>query len=240
MLRGCFGLFRRLGCLVFWVLLGFGVYQWIIWPDVGRVADHDPRSTAFIDRYRDLEGQTAPLEWRWVDGDAISKELRHAVIVGEDIEFFEHNGFALGELKSAVEDTVRERKPLRGASTITQQLAKNLWLSPSRNPLRKVKEAVLTLQLERELSKERILEVYLNVVEFAPGVYGAEAAALARFDRAAKGLSRRQAAELAACLPSPSSCAPGQEDDAYRDRVERIKRRVKSSDWLGKRLSGSG
>ena len=218
------------------VVLGLFAYQWVTWPDVERLAVRDPRSTAFIDQYRDNRGADAPLEWQWVSADRISKRLRHAVLVGEDIEFFEHDGFAVEELKTAVTGTVREGKPLRGASTITQQLAKNLWLSPSRNPLRKVKEALLTIELERKLDKGRILEVYLNVVEFAPGVYGAEAAALTRFDRSAAGLSKRQAAELAACLPSPSSCGPDGEDEAYRERVERIERRVEQSGWLAKRL----
>lgn len=235
MLRGCLGLFRRVGCLVLLLVLGFLAFQRLTWPDVERLATRNPRSTAFIDRYRETHGPDE-LEWRWVESERISKGLKHAVLVGEDIGFFDHDGFAVAELRTAVEETVREGKPLRGASTITQQLAKNLWLSPSRNPLRKLKEAVLTVQLEKTLDKQRILELYLNVVEFAPGVYGAEAAALERFRRPAAALSHRQAAELAACLPSPSSCGPDGEDDSYRERVDRIRQRVKESDWLGERL----
>lgn len=230
---GClFGLIRRAGCLILLALLAFAGYQWIVWPDVAELAIRDPRSTAFIDLYRDYAGRDASLHWQWVGYGRISKELKTAVLVGEDIDFFSHNGFAVEELKTAVQETVLEGEPLRGASTISQQTVKNLWLSPSRNPWRKVKEAALTLQLERELDKRRILEIYLNVAEFAPGTYGAEAAALRRYGRSAGSLSPKQAAELAACLPSPTSCGAEGGDDAYRERVERIRRRVTRADWL--------
>lgn len=230
---GClFGLIRRIGCLILLVALGFGGYQWLIWPDVAELAIRDPRSTSFIDLHRDHAGRDAPLEWQWVGYDRISNDLKMAALVGEDIDFFTHNGFAVEELKTAVQETVLEGEPLRGASTISQQTVKNLWLSPSRNPWRKIKEAVLTYQLERELDKRRILEIYLNVAEFAPGTYGAEAAALSRFGRSAASLSAAQAAELAACLPSPSSCGADGGGKTYGERVERIRRRMTRADWL--------
>ncbi len=232
---GCvFGLIRRVGCLIFLVLLGFAAYQWITWPSVSELALRNPRSTAFIDSYERSERDDA--EWRWVGYDDIADELKHAALVGEDIDFFTHNGFALDQLRQAVEDTVKDGEPLRGASTISQQLVKNLWLTPSRNPWRKVKEALLTLQLERDLTKQRILEIYLNVAEFAPGVYGAEAAAVARFGRPAASLSTRQAAVLAACLPSPSACGSAEPGGVYEARVDRIERRMDAAGWVKREL----
>ena len=137
----------------------------------------------------------------------IAPDLKVAILVAEDIDFFSHEGFAVGEMKLALEEAWKEGEAPRGASTITQQLAKNLWLSPSRNPWRKVKEALLTRSLERHLEKRRILELYLNVVEFGPGIYGAEAASRNYFGVAASALTRRQAAELAASLPKPPPSA---------------------------------
>lgn len=236
MLGRVLGLTRRVGCLVLLVIAGFVAFQWLTWPDVTELAIRDPRTTAFIDGYREEHGREAPLDWRWVSYERISDNLKHAVIVAEDIDFFSHDGFAVEELKTAVRETVFEGEPLRGASTISQQLVKNLWLSPSRNPWRKVKEALLTMQLERRLTKHRILEIYLNVAEFGPGVYGAEAAALHGYRRSAAGLTARQAAELAACLPSPSSCGPNGGGEAYRRRVERIERRVGKSGWVKREL----
>lgn len=234
---GCvFGLLRRIGCLILLVAAGFAAYQWLTWPDVGELAARNPRSTAFIDDYRGSRPRDAPFDWRWVSYDRISTNLKRAVLVSEDIDFFSHNGFAVAELEQAVRDTVLDGEPLRGASTLSQQLVKNLWLSPSRNPWRKVKEALLTYQLERKLTKHRILEIYLNVAEFAPGVYGAEAAALHGYRRSAAALTEKQAAELAACLPSPSSCGGGGGGEAYKERVERVRRRTAKADWLEREL----
>lgn len=227
---------RRIGGLALLLVGGFVVFQWLTWPEVAELAKRNPRSTAFIEEYRTSQPGPAPLAWRWVGYDQISDHLKHAVVVAEDIDFFTHSGFAPHELKQALRDTVLDSKPLRGASTLSQQLVKNLWLSPSRNPWRKVKEALLTIQLERRLNKRRILEIYLNVAEFAPGVYGAEAAARGRFDRAAAELTPRQAAELAACLPRPSSCAPGGAGSSYWARVERIAGRVRNAEWVKREL----
>ncbi len=175
------------GRLVALVLLAaaiwIGVEIWR-WPAVGRLATEHPATTAFIDRYRAQQrtaGRPARVAWTWTSYSAISPALKRAVLVAEDIGFFSHRGFALAEMQNALEDALRDRELPRGASTITQQLAKNLWLSPSRNPLRKAKEALLTWQLERALSKRRILELYLNVVELGPGVYGVQLSSRPRY-----------------------------------------------------------
>lgn len=206
------------------------VYLWASWPDVGRLARSFPESTAFIDAYR-RESGTDPL-WTPVPYTAVSVHLKRAVLVAEDIDFFSHEGFAVDEMKKAVRDAWEDREFPRGASTITQQLAKNLWLSPSRNPLRKVKEAVLTRQLERTLEKKRILALYLSVVEFGPGVYGAEAAARKFFGKPAATLTENEAAQLAAGLPRPRSWHPGATARGYARRVASIERRMEKARWL--------
>ncbi len=174
------------------------------------------------------------MDWRWVPYGKISPHLKRAVLVGEDIGFFDHRGFAVEEIKIAVREAALEGKELRGASTITQQLAKNLWLSPSRNPLRKVEEAVLTWQLERHLDKRRILELYLNVVELGGDIYGTEAAARHYFGRSAAGLGEAEAAQIAASLPRPRTWHPGISARGYRHRVDLIRQRMAKARFLWK------
>jgi monofunctional biosynthetic peptidoglycan transglycosylase len=205
------------------------LWQVFTWPDVARLAEVPPESTAFMDAYQRRTGE-AP-RFRWVPYSSIDLDLKRAVVVSEDLEFFSHNGFSAHEMKAAVRDAL-DGKPLRGASTLTQQLAKNLWLTPSRNPWRKAKEAILTRQLEENLKKRRILEIYLNVVEFGPGIYGVEAAARAYFDRPASALTPRQAARLAAALPNPTRWNPAEDSAAARRRTERILARMAQTDWL--------
>jgi len=217
------------------LLAYFAIQQWMTWPRVAELAEANPATTAFIERHRQLRvqlGEKDAISQVWVSYDQISPHLKRAVLVGEDIDFFSHRGFALAEVEQAVRDAVRDRKFPRGASTITQQLAKNLWLSPSRNPWRKVEEALLTRQLERRLDKRRILELYLNVVELGPGIYGAEAAARIYFDKPAAELSEHEAALLAAILPRPSRWHPRSTSHAYRQRVAMIERRMEKAEWL--------
>jgi monofunctional biosynthetic peptidoglycan transglycosylase len=217
----------------------FALYEAATWPRVAALAGANPTSTAFIDRYLAQErsaGRSPHLQWRWVPYDAISDDLKRAVLVSEDINFFSHHGFDVGEIEDAVRDAWQEKELPRGASTITQQLAKNLWLSPSRNPLRKLKETILTVQLERDLSKRRILELYLNVVEMGPGIYGAEAAARHYFGIPAADLDEEQAAELAAGLPKPSRWHPGSSSRAWRKRVVIILRRMERAQFLRHQL----
>ncbi len=198
------------------------------WPDVEDLARHDPETTAFIENHRRNGGVPA---WEWVPYERISPHLGRAVLVAEDIDFFSHGGFATDEIRAALRQTFEEGRRLRGASTLSQQLAKNLWLSPSRSPLRKLREAILTLQLERHLEKRRILELYLNVAEFHPGVFGAEAAARRFYGISAASLSEDQAAALAASLPH-SRWYPGSDSEAYRKHRERIRNRMDRATWI--------
>jgi monofunctional biosynthetic peptidoglycan transglycosylase len=150
--------------------------------------------------------------------------------------FFSHRGFDTTEMRAALEKAWKEKEAPRGASTITQQLAKNLWLSPSRNPWRKVKEALLTFELERRLGKRRILELYLNVVELGPGVYGAEAASRHWFGKPASALSELEAASLAASLPMPSRWHPGHGTASYERHVRNVLARMRQARWLWKEV----
>jgi len=230
---------RRLALLA---LVAAGVwlgYEAWTWPRVAALAVRPPRTTAFIERYRAEQravGRDARVQWTWVPYAAISLHVKRAVVVAEDIGFFAHRGVDLEEVEDALERAVERKALPRGASTITQQLAKNLWLSPSRSPLRKAREALLAWQLERTLGKRRILEVYLNVVEFGPGLYGVEAAARRYFARPAADLGPLEAAQLAASLPNPRAWHPGSTGRAYQAHVARVLRRMERADWLERLL----
>ena len=139
----------------------------------------------------------------WISLRSIPQDAIDAVIVSEDGTFWSHHGFDWFEFKESIERNFEEGRAARGASTITQQLVKNLYLSPSKNPLRKMKEWILTWYMEQELSKSRILEIYLNVIEWGDGVYGIEAASHYYFDKTASDLHREECARLAAIIPSP-------------------------------------
>ena len=222
--------------------LAFGVwlaYQWVTWPDVAGLARDRPPTTAFIDRYREARraaGKPDRVAWTWTSYGAVSASLKRAVLVAEDINFFSHRGFETKEIRNALDEALREGEIPRGASTISQQLAKNLWLSPSRNPWRKAKEAILTWQLERALGKRRILELYLNVVELGPGVYGVGAASRHYFGKAASEVGDAEAAQLAASLPNPSAWHPGADSPGYRRHAASIQRRMARATFLQHQL----
>jgi monofunctional biosynthetic peptidoglycan transglycosylase len=220
-------------------LAALGLWEWATWPEVARLARENPRTTAFLERWRAREraaGRPGDATLRFVPYARISNHLKLAALVGEDIDFFSHHGFATYEIRTALSQAWEERELPRGASTITQQLARNLWLSPSRNPWRKAKEALLTRALERHLSKRRILELYLNVAEFGPGVWGAENAARRFFNESAADLSEREAAMLAASLPRPSTWHPGAGGRGYARYVATILVRMRASDWVRREL----
>jgi len=232
---GCLARLTRFGLklVALTVLTAAGLAGWwyLSWPDVDCLVNLDPQTTAFIEQSRERNGRSA-VRWDPVPGEAISDQLRIAVLVSEDIGFFDHEGFARDEIETALRDTIEKRKPLRGASTITQQLAKNLWLSPSRNPLRKLREALLTMHLERELSKERILDLYLDTAEFGPAIFGAEAASRHFFGKPASTLDADEAAALAAGLSRPSRWHPGCGSTSYEKHVRTIRRRMERARGL--------
>jgi monofunctional biosynthetic peptidoglycan transglycosylase len=175
------------------------------------LATTNPTTTAFMEmrvRQAAAEGKKPRFVHRWVAYPRISQNLKRAVLVAEDSAFFEHEGLDYAEIRKAVEAAMEKGTEIRGASTLTQQLAKNLYLSPSRDPLRKLRELIITRRLEASLSKARIFELYLNVVEWGDGVWGAEAAARTHFGTSASALTRDQAALLAGALINPIVYSP--------------------------------
>jgi len=145
---------------------------------------------------------------RWVPYTRISQNLKRAVLVAEDDAFWQHEGIDMEQLKISIRNDIEKGKAIRGGSTITQQLAKNLYLSPSRDPVRKLRELIIARRLEAELSKARILEIYLNVIEWGDGIWGAEAAARSYFGTSAASLSAEQAALLAGAIINPRVYSP--------------------------------
>ncbi len=168
--------------------------------------DHPPSSTAFMDAHLDgarAKNPNAALKHQWVAYDKISANLKRAVITSEDAKFTDHEGFDWEGIQKAREKNKLKGKVVAGGSTITQQLAKNLFLSGKRSVFRKGEEAVITVMMENILSKERIFEIYLNMIEWGEGVYGAEAAARHYYNQSAAKLSAHQSAKLAAMVPRP-------------------------------------
>ncbi len=223
-------MFKRITLIVFALLAIWLVYEVVIFPDVTELKAAPPRTTAFMELRKEQlreDGKSDKLEWRWVPYGKISPYLRRAVLVAEDNSFYEHEGVDTKGMKEAFERNWKRRKLTHGGSTITQQLAKNLYLSPSRNPIRKVREYFIARSLEKHLSKKRILEIYLNVVEMGERVYGAEAASRHYFDKSASSLSTREAALLAGCLPNPRVMNPGEPNKRLRARQRMILSRMK-------------
>jgi monofunctional biosynthetic peptidoglycan transglycosylase len=190
------------------LLVGASYYFYVTLPEVAVLKQRNPRSTALIElretEYR-RDGARPSRRQVWVSYDRISDHLKKAILISEDAGFFRHKGIDADELKAAFMKDWQTLSFARGGSTITMQLARNLYLSPSKNPLRKLREIAIAHQLEQSLTKERIFELYLNVVEWGKNIYGAEAAARHYFGKSAADLDLLQAATLAALLPSPRS-----------------------------------
>ena len=210
-----------LGAILVWL-----VYEYVTFPSVSKLKHENPATTSMIEHraaQARSKGKKPKKVMIWQPIEQISPNLQRAVLAGEDARFFEHDGFDWDAIEKAWNEAVKEGEkeakaegeydpndwipPMpsfkRGASTVSQQLAKNLYLSEDRNFLRKGREAVITYFMERELSKKRILELYLNVIEWGDGIYGAEAASRYYFRKSASNLTRAQAAYLSAIIPSP-------------------------------------
>ena len=208
---------------------GYAAFLYLALPDVRSLRTENPRTTAFIElRAREARGRgEAPRRVQhWVPYARISSHLIRAVLVAEDSAFWKHDGVDLEQLRESFEVNLERMEFARGGSTITQQLAKNLYLSPSKNPIRKGRELLIARRLEAELSKQRILEVYLNVIEWGDGIYGAEAAARSYFHKSAAELSPSDSALLAAAISSPRQLNPGQPTKRLRVRQEMVMRRM--------------
>lgn len=204
------------------LVFAFLSHLWILFL-VFRYKNNNPQVTAMMQqRASEAQSDDRPVirEQNWVPYERISSNLVRALLAGEDQKFFDHEGFDWEELQKALEKDWEEKKFERGGSTISQQLAKNLFLSTSKNPLRKLHEALITWEMEKVLSKRRILEIYLNIIEWGDGIYGAEAAARHYFNTSAASLSSEQAAFLSAMVPGPLNAYNPTKN---RGRVERRK-----------------
>jgi monofunctional glycosyltransferase len=204
-------------------------YIYLTLPDVRPLAKTNPKTTAFM-ALRIEEAQQAgrkfAIRQQWVPYNRISPMLKRAVIVTEDAAFFDHDGIDLEEIKASLERNWEEGQLLRGGSTITQQLAKNLYLSPSRNPLRKVKELFIARRLEAALTKQRIFEIYLNMIEWGDGIFGCEAAARAYFGKSCASLGMQEAALMAGAIINPREHSPAKPTRRLLRRQQIIVRRM--------------
>ena len=204
-------------------------YIYLTLPDVRPLIATNPTTTAFIDlraREARAKGQEPRRVHRWVSYRDISPDLKRAVLVAEDDAFWQHDGVDYEQLQESLEADWARGRFLRGGSTITQQLAKNLYLSPSRNPLRKLRELIIARRLEAELKKSRILELYLNMIEWGDGMYGAEAAARTYFHTSAGALGPSESALLAAAIVNPRVLNPARPSARLLRRQQLILRRM--------------
>lgn len=208
-------LLKMIGVLIL-SLTAFGVFLYFSFPHVATLRYLNPGRTALmVERGGEVRQNWAPLS-------RISPYLRRAVVAAEDSSFYEHNGIDVREMQESVRKNIRKKRFARGFSTITMQLAKNLYLSPQKTVTRKLLEILIAWKMDHELSKDRILEIYLNVIEWGKGVYGAEAAARHYFKKSAAGLTPDEAAFLAAILPNPRKWGRWPPGPYVRKRMEII------------------
>jgi monofunctional glycosyltransferase len=209
--------------------VGFAAFIYLTLPDVRGLRTSNPTTTAFIElRAREARDRGEQLKrvQRWIDYGRISPNLKRAVLVTEDARFWTHEGIDFDELKESMEVNIERMEFARGGSTITQQLAKNLYLSPSKNPIRKLREFLIARRLEAELTKQRILELYLNVIEWGDGIWGADAAARAYYHKSASDLSPSESALLAAAISNPHVFNPAHPSARLHRRQQMVMRRM--------------
>ena len=208
--------FQIIGIIILSFILVAGFYFYLSLPDVSGLETKNPRSTALmVQRYREAKKTDHKFRIRqqWVDLDAIPKLMRETVRITEDASFYQHKGVDFAELKEALKKNWKKGEYVRGASTITQQLAKNLYLSTEKSVIRKIKELLIAISLERNLSKDRIFTIYLNVIEWGPGVFGVEAASQYYFHKTVGQLTLAEMVRLVAVIPQPLKINPTEDDD---------------------------
>jgi monofunctional glycosyltransferase len=201
------------------------VGRYFVYPNIASLKKKNPIKTAFME-YREEtwreKGIKIKIRSTWVGLSRISPYAVKAIIIAEDDKFWSHEGFDFDAMQKALEKDIKKKKLQAGGSTISQQLAKNLYLSPAKDPIRKIKEAILTWRLEKNLSKRRIIELYLNAAEWGDGIFGIEAAAQSYYGKPAAALNPHEAAELAAVLPNPRRYKPSGNSRFVEKHSERI------------------
>jgi monofunctional biosynthetic peptidoglycan transglycosylase len=215
----------RIGAAALALIMLAGLLFWLTLPDVTWLIKENPHETAMMKFRGDQakqNGRKARLFWKRVPLSRISPYLIQAVLIAEDDKFFEHEGFDWASMRKALETNIEKKRVRSGGSTITQQLAKNLFLNPGQNIWRKLREAAIAMSLERELSKKRILELYLNLIEWGDYIYGAEAAAQIYFKCPAASLSLSQAIRLASVLPNPHRFSATADSNRRMNRKRKI------------------
>jgi monofunctional biosynthetic peptidoglycan transglycosylase len=227
---GIGGLLKRaIVLLVAYIVL----YQLWIFLHICWWIQFNPTSSAFMEDRLEVIQETKPdaeLKYKWVDYNKISNHLKRAIIASEDAKFTDHEGFDWEGIEKAYEKNLKKGKIVAGGSTISQQLAKNLFLSSKRTPWRKAEEVIITVMLEKMLSKRRILEIYLNVIEWGNGTFGAEAASRHYFKTSASNLSSQQAAKLAVMVPNPRFYDDHRNTRYLKRRTATILARMRSAD----------
>jgi monofunctional biosynthetic peptidoglycan transglycosylase len=218
-------LFLRVIAMVLALVVAGGLVFWLTLPSVSWLKKENPTETAMMgmrSAQAKQKGQRARRYWKRVPLSRISPYLIQAVLIAEDDKFFEHEGFDWESMRKALDANIKKKRVLRGGSTITQQLAKNLFLSSEQSLWRKLREAAIAWKLESELSKKRILELYLNVIDWGSGIYGAEAAARSYFGCPAAALGLSQSIRLASILPNPHRFSALGTGNARMNRKRRI------------------
>lgn len=217
------------------LFLVYLTYLTVSLPDVDDLRDQNPDATSLMrERWAEARarGEKPTRIQMWKPLNEISEKLIQAVIMAEDASFYSHQGFDIYEIKESIRKNWQRGRFARGASTITQQLAKNLFLSTEKSLHRKAKEAILTYRLENALSKPRILEIYLNVIEWGQDIYGIEAASRIHFGKRAIDLDAAESALLAAMIPNPHRYHPDRNMKALKTRQERILGWMKMAGYL--------
>lgn len=220
------------GLLALIVLLA--LYQVWLFSHVWWWVDHNPSASAFMEEQLaklQEDDPEAELRHKWVPYERISPNLKRALIASEDAKFLDHEGFDWEGIQTAWEKNLKKGRIVAGGSTISQQLAKNLFLSSRKTPWRKAEEAIITVMLEGMMSKQRIFEIYLNVIEWGDGVFGAEAAARHYYKTSASKLSASQAARLAAMVPNPRYFDKHRTDRKLSRKAAIIQRRMWAADF---------
>lgn len=224
---------KHLKKIILWSVLAVFLFfmvdigRYFFYPDVADLSKNRPGKTAFME-YREevwrAKGIEKKISMSWAPLAQVSPFVVKAVIIAEDDKFWSHEGFDFDAMQKALEKDIKKKTFKAGGSTISQQLAKNLYLTPAKNPVRKIKEAILTWRIERNLKKRRIIELYLNVAEWGDGLFGIEAAARKYYGKRARYLNAREAATLAAALPNPRRFQPKGKSRYAANRAERIYR----------------